>query len=176
MPPKIIKVLRSRAVAILIHLGLWVLLYLAVVHLNGRAPAYRDAGPISPPPHAVAPVAKLDAVFASVAYSGPVTNAATPSPFFTRFFIPPPTPAPPPPPTTRKVEVTYQGFYETGDGPRFAVLKVAEGLMVAPMGSLVITNVYVAQVSMTNVILTNTVARTNILPLNTKTEIEVPIK
>jgi len=98
------------------------------------------------------------------------------NPFFTRHFIPPPTPAPPPPPTTRKIDVTYQGFYQTTNGPKFAVLKVAEGIMVAKIGALVATNVYVAQASLTNVILTNLTARTNILPLNTKTEIEVPIR
>jgi hypothetical protein len=175
MPPILIQTLRSRWFAVVVHLAFWLLLYLAVSHLGGKAPAYRDAGSPSGPPRPVTPAEKLETVFTATS-PGPATNSTGVNPFFTRHFIPPPTPAPPPPPTTRKIDVTYQGFYQTTNGPKFAVLKVAEGIMVAKIGALVATNVYVAEASLTNVILTNLTARTNILPLNTKTEIEVPIR
>ena len=51
------------------------------------------------------------------------------NPFFTRYFVPVPSPATRP--TTRKIEVTYQGFYQTGDGPKHAIFKLAERFMVA---------------------------------------------
>lgn len=171
-----LQLVRSRWFTVGVHAALWILLYLAVAQLGGKAPPYRDTGSLSSPPQTIAPVAKLEAVFVAASQLKPVTNTGPANPFLTRYFVPPPTPAPAPPPTTRKIEVTYQGFYQTTNGPKFAVLKVAEGLMAVRIGGLVATNVYLAQASLTNVILTNPAAQTNILPLNTKKEIEVPIR
>ena len=48
--------------------------------------------------------------------------------------------------------------------------------MVARVGALVATNVYVANAGLGTVVLTNTTAQTNVLALNAKNEIEVPIR
>jgi hypothetical protein len=45
-----------------------------------------------------------------------------------------------------------------------------------PLGGVVETNVFLAEVSFTNATLTNLTAQTNLLPLNIKKEIEVPIR
>ena len=81
-----------------------------------------------------------------------------------------------PVPTTRKIEVTYQGFYESGDGPRQVIVKVGEAFIVAPIGARVATNLFVSTATMQTLTLTNLAAQTNILSLNTKKEIEVPIQ
>jgi hypothetical protein len=171
------QIMRSRWFSFLIHAGLWVLLYLALTNLGGKAPVYREGAFMSSPPQTIVPVAKMDSLFSSALLLKAInTPTNCPNPFFTRYFVPPPTPVPPPPPTTRKLEVTYQGFYQTADGPKHAVLNLAGGLMVARVGALVATNVYVADANMQQVVLTNTAAQTNVLTLNTKKEIEVPIK
>ncbi len=176
MAQKLLQVLRGRWTVLCLHAGFWLLLYLALAHLGGSTPGFRE-GPAqaaaSPP---LVPVAKLEPLFAPDQIRRAICNPTnTPNPFFTTYFVPP-APAPPPPPTTRKIEVTYQGFYQTADGPKHAVLNVAGGLMIARVGALVATNVYVADASLLSVILTNTTAQTNILSLNTKKEIEVPVR
>jgi hypothetical protein len=174
--PSLLHILRGRWFAWCLHGGLWLLLYFAISNLGGRAPGFREGSAGATPQQATVPVTKLESLFtggyARKAIYNP-TNAA--NPFFTRHFVPA-TPPPPPPPTTRKIEVTYQGYYQTGDGPKHAVLTVAGGLLVAPVGGLVATNVYVADADQQTVILTNTTAQTNTLTLNTKKEIEVPVK
>ncbi len=176
MPTAIQQILRSRWFVLCLHAALWLLLYLAVVNLRGRAPVYRQ-GPVSPSTSESAlPIQKLEPLFATGLTPQSickVTNA--PNPFFTRYFVPPAPPAPPPP-TTRKLEVTYQGFYQTADGPRHAVLNLAGGLVVVRVAGLVATNWYVADAALQSVVLTNTSAQTNTLSINTKKEIEVPIR
>ena len=94
-------------------------------------------------------------------------------PFFTRYFVPP---APPPPPTTRTIEVTYQGFYQTGDGPKQTMFRLGEAFHFAPVGARIATNLFIAEVTMQAMTLTNLAAQTNILPLNVKKELVVPIQ
>jgi hypothetical protein len=98
------------------------------------------------------------------------------NPFITRHFVPTPTPAPPPPPTTRKVKVTYQGFYQPIDSPRQAILKVGDAFVIAKVGALIETNLFISEAALQTLTLTNLAAQTNVIPLNTQKEIEVPLK
>ena len=171
------QILRSRWFVLCLHGALWLILYLGVSNLRGPAPSVfkQGAGAQSANDRAL-PILKLEPLFApgQVAEAlGNITNA--PNPFFTRYFVPPAPPAPPPP-TTRKIEVAYQGFYQTAEGPKHAVLSLAGGLMVVRVGGLVATNWYAADASMQSVVLTNTSAQTNVLTINTKKEIEVPVR
>ncbi len=170
------QILRNRWFILGVHAALWLLLYLGIANLRGRAPAFRQAESPPPPTQSALPVLKLEPLFASGQVAQSIctpTNAN--NPFFSRYFVPPAPPAPPPP-TTRKIEVTYQGFYQTAEGPKHAVLNLAGGLMVVRVGALLATNVYVADASLQSVVLTNTTAQTNTLTINSKTEIEVPIR
>jgi hypothetical protein len=175
MKSSLTKLLRSRWFVAAVHCGLWVLLYFAVTNLGGKAPEFREAQAASTPVQSPAPVAKLEQLFAPGIWPKPVPDTNTLSPFFTRHFIPPPTPAPPPPPTTRKIEATYQGFYQTGDGPKHALVKLGDALKFTTIGARLTTNFFVASATMQSLTLTNVTGQTNQLLLNTKKEIEVPI-
>ena len=173
MKPVVVQTLRSRWFAGCVHLGLWLLLYLAVTGLGGRTPDLRQGDLIqlqSPPA-----IAQLEQLFSANAWPKWVTNTNTLNPFLTRHFIPIQNPDAPPP-TTRKIELTYQGFYETAGGPRIAVVKLGEAFLTAPLGAKLTANLFAAQATMQALTLTNPAAQTNLLLLNGKKELEVPIQ
>lgn len=174
MAPLLAQTLRSRWFAVLVHLGSWVLLYLALTAMGGKTPDYRESQAVSAPPQSPAPVARLVDLFAPGAATQPAINSNLLSSFVTRHFIPVPVP-PPAPPTTRKVEVTYQGFYQTDGSLKIAVVKVGDAFNIVPLGARVTTNFLVAEATMQALTLTNLAAQTNLLPLNVKKVIEVPL-
>ena len=176
MPPILKNTLRSRWFITTLHAGLWLLLYLAVANLGGKAPDSWDADAVTAPPQSLVPVAGLQRLYSSGTQPRSLIGTNTVDPFLTRYFVPPAPPAPPPPPTTRKIEVTYQGFYQTGDGPKQTIFRLGEALLVAPVGARIATNLFIAEVTMQAMTLTNLAAQTNILPLNAKKEIVIPIQ
>jgi hypothetical protein len=155
-----------------LHACLWVLLYLAVTNLGGKAPDFHEADAVTNPPQSPAPVAGLERLFSPGVWPGSLIETNTLNPFFTRYFVPPT----PPPPTTRKIEVTYQGFYQAGDGPRQILFRLGDAFIVAPIGAKIATDLFIAEATMQAMTLTNLAAQTNIAPLNTKQEIIVPIR
>lgn len=173
MKPLIAQTLRSRWLAGTVHAGLWLLLYLSVAGLGGRAPYYHEADGSHPPPHSPEAITKLDRLFSATPVLPVDTNA--PSAFFTRHFIPAPAPKPPPP-TTRKIQLAYQGFFTANGGERKTMVKLGDKYLITPVGSNVTANLFVAQANVLSLTLTNTAGQTNLLPLNTTKEVEVPIK
>lgn len=173
MPPVLLQTLRSRWFALCVHAGLWVLLFLVLGKVGGHTPEFQDEIASSLPAQSPAPVAPLAALFSPASWGRALVDTNSLNPFLTRYFVPA---APPPPATTRKIEVTYQGFYETGDGPKNVVIKVGEGFVIARPGLTIATNLFVAQASMQTLTLTNLAAQTNLLLLNAKKELEVPVK
>jgi hypothetical protein len=173
MPPLVKKTLRSRWFVASVHAGLWVLLYLAVTSLGGNAPDCREADGITNPQQSPAPVAGLERLFSPSTWPKALINTNTLNPFITRYFVPP---APPPPPTTRKIEITYQGFYQSGEDSKRTIFRLGEAYVVAPIGARVATNLFIADATMQALTLTNLAAQTNVVPLNAKKAIEVPIQ
>lgn len=167
----LIHILRSRWLAVGIHLSLWLLLYLALLSLRGQPPPLHEADASAAPPQNPVPVASLPDLFVPDAWPKLPAGTNTLDPFFTRYFMPPPAP----PATTRKIEVTYQGFYQADGGPKQALVKLDGAFMVRPIGASIATNLFVADVTLQTLTLTNHAAQTNILSLNAKKEIEVPI-
>ena len=168
--------LRSRSFSASLHAGLWVLLLLAVIGIGGgRALQYREAETDPTAVNSPVPVARLEKLFAPANWPKQVVDAGSSNPFATTHFIPtaPPTP---PPPTTRKVELTYQGYYRTGEGPNHALVRLGDALLGVPVGDRVTTNLYVIEATAQTATLTNSAAQTNVLKLNTRQEVEVPLK
>ena len=172
MPPIVKRALRNPWFTAGVHAGLWLLLYLAVVNLGGKVPELQDAKGVTNPPHSPVPVAGLERLFSPGGWPKSLTDTNRLNPFVTRYFIPPA----PPPPTTRTIEVTYQGFYQTGEGPKKTIFKLGDAYQVAPIGARIATNLFIAEATMQALTLTNLAAQTNILPLNVKQEIVVPIQ
>lgn len=173
MPLNATKAIKSRWFAACMHAALWVLLYLALTNLGGKAPEVRDAAAEGAvPSQALAPVAGLERLYSEAGWPKSLLGTNLPDPFFTRYFIPPA----PPPPTTRKIQVTYQGYFQTSDGPRTTIFKLDDAFQVAPVGGRIATNLFLADATMQALTLTNLAGQTNILPLNAKTELVVPIQ
>ena len=53
---------------------------------------------------------------------------------------------------------------------------MGEKLVGIPVGGIVVTNLFVVEAAMQTLTLTNTAVQTNVLLLNTKQVVEVPIK
>ncbi|HTL59204.1 MAG TPA: hypothetical protein VL361_26260 [Candidatus Limnocylindrales bacterium] len=174
MSSTLVQILRGRPFAVGVHVSLWLLLGLVMFKVGGKAPDFRDSDSFSAPPQNLAPVTTLGSLFASVQWPTSASGEG-PSPFFTRYFVPVPSPEPPPP-TTRKIEVTYQGYFQAEGSPKTAILKVGDTFVAAAVGSALETNYFVADATMQTLTLTNQAAQTTLLPLNSKKEIEVPIK
>ncbi len=174
MRPIFVQIFRSRWFAWTVHAGLWVLLYLSVVGLSGKRADFREAPSFSAPSESPAQLARLDLLFDPESRPKTLLNTNETSPFFTKHFIPTQAPAPPPP-TIRKIDATYQGFYETADGPKHAIIKLGDTFVDTRVGARIVTNFFVAEATFKSVILTNLAGQTNLLPINTKKEIEVPL-
>ena len=175
------ETLRSRWFAISLHVGLWVLLLLALVGggIGGRLLEFQEAVPNPAAVITPVPVAKLEVLFAPTNFPRLVVDPATKNLFSTAHFVPaitPPPPPPAPPPTTWKLDLTYQGFYRTGEGPKYALVLLGEKLASIPVGGMVVTNLFIVNATVKTLTLTNTAVQTNILTLNTKQPIEVPLK
>jgi hypothetical protein len=175
MTPVLMQTLRSSWMVLALHAGLWLLVGVIILRLGGHSPDFHEANANSTAPQATIPVARFDSVFTSSQWPKPFANSNLDNPFLTRHFIPT-APPPPPPPTTRKIEITYQGYYQAGDNPYDAILKIGDAFVVARIGTTIATNLFVAQATMQTLTLTNFAAQTNVLTVNVKKEIEVPLK
>ena len=166
------QTLKSRWFATVVHVGLWTLLAVALIRLRSASPPYLETTSHTSPAHSPVPVARLDHLFDSVPGTKPAPAPGGQSAFATMHFVPPA----PPPPTTRKVEITYQGFYQTGDDPRRVFLKMDEAMLVSVIGAQIVTNLFIAEAALQTLTLTNSAAQTNVLKLNEKKVVEVPIR
>ncbi len=167
------ETVRSRWFSVSVHAALWLLLLLIVLRLGGTHPRFNESRPNPATVVAPAPVARLEHLFVA----RPATPAASlnlQNPFDTTYFIPHATP--PPAPTTRKIQLTYRGFYQTANQPKHALVLYDNTHISVAVGSSVVTNLFVAQVTATSLTLTNALAQTNVLTLNTRKEIEIPLR
>jgi hypothetical protein len=92
------------------------------------------------------------------------------NPFFTAHFQPPKPPAP----TTRKVNMTYQGFFQTTDGDKYAFVRVDDTDVTIARGRPIVADLHVAEINVRTLVLTNTASRTNVLEFNQTVPVEVP--
>jgi hypothetical protein len=168
--------LRSRGFAWSVHAALWLLLYLTIVGLGGEMPEFQETASFSTPPQSWVPVANLSSVVSPAPWPKSLVATNIPNIFFTTNFVTPAPPPPPPPPTTRKISVSYQGFYQAPDSPKMVMVVVETNHVFARVGASIATNHFIADASLLSMTLTNTAGQTNVVPLNTKKDIEVPVK
>jgi len=166
------QTIKSRWFVSVLHAGLWLLLALAVLRLRGTSPHFLETTSHTSPAQTPVPVTRLENLFAPEPWQKYGGDTNSPSAFATRHFIPPT----PPPPTTRKVELTYQGFYQTGEDAKHVFLQVDSALVVSLVGSRIATELFIADATMQTLTLTNAAAQTNVLTLNAKKALEVPVK
>ena len=169
------ETLRSRWFAAGLHAGLWLLLLLVVPAVGGKRPRFREADTDPTAVSIPVPVAKLEGLFSPANRPQKTVDATTPNPFATRHFFPAPVP-PPVVPTTRKVELAYQGYYQMADRPKQALIRMGDAILSVPVGGIVVSNLFVVEATAVTLTLTNSAAQTNILALNLKKEVEVPLK
>jgi hypothetical protein len=168
--------LRNRWFALLVHGGLWLLLIATLSSLDRARIRYSQASTLTPLTTNLVPIARIEhaaKLFSTPRPPGADTNMI--DPFFTRHFSPPVTPSPPPP-TSRKIELIYQGFYETEGAPRHAFIRLGDILLAAPAGSNFAANLFISGMDASSLKLTNQAGQTSVLGLNVKKEVEVPAK
>ncbi len=165
------QTLKSRWFVTLLHVGLWTLLALALIRLGSSSPQYVETTSHTVAAQNPVPVARLEHLFDASPGIKSAAGAGA-SAFHTTHFVPPT----PPPPTTRKVEITYLGYYQTADDPRRVFLKMDDALLVSTIGGQIATNLFVSNVAMQMLTLTNSAAQTNVIKLNEKKVVEVPIR
>jgi hypothetical protein len=103
----------------------------------------------------------------------PATNL--PPPFITTFFQPPP--PPPPDPNlkkTRKVTLTYNGFFETATGEKRAYVLVGGALAMLPPGGAVISDLMISNIQRSHLLLKRAATQDVVVPFRGSTEIEIP--
>lgn len=168
------ETLRSRWFSAGLHAGLWLLLVLVVAGLGGRRPQFAetDADPLAV--QVPVPVAKIEKLFAPGNWPQHVVSPDSQNAFATLHFKPPVVPIPPP--TTRRVELTYQGYYQSGDGPLRTLLRLGDAMVAVPVGGVVVSNLWVVSAGFKNLTLTNSAGQTNVLAVNVKQDVEVPLK
>ena len=175
MKSRVTQVLESRPLVLLVHAAIWLLLYLAVAGIRGTSPDFRESEPRLGPVPALLPATAFAGLFAGKYVPPPVAGTNVPNAFYTLHFMPKLLP-PAPPPTTRKIELTYAGFYEASDGVRRVMVRLGDAFLTAPVGARLTANLYAASAAIQTLVLTNPAAQTNVLPLNLKKELEVPIQ
>jgi hypothetical protein len=167
------ETLRSRWFSIALHAGLWLLLVMVAAGLGGRRSVFTDVT-TEATMLTVVPVAKVERLFAPTNQPKQVFDSSLQSAFATLYFTPPVVPVPVP--TTRRLDVTYQGYYQSAGGPLRAMLRAADLLVSVPVGGVVVSNLWVAEATFQTMTLTNSAGKTNILKMNIKQEVEVPLK
>jgi hypothetical protein len=120
------------------------------------------------------PLAKIDALFSSSEIGKAVPAPELVNPFYTTFFQPLSQPKPQAP-TTRKVELVYQGFYESAGGRKQAYVKAGDALTFAGPGEVVVADLAVSEITLRTLVLTNKSGQANTLLFKAPKEVEVPL-
>lgn len=101
----------------------------------------------------------------------PATNL--PPPFVTGFFQPPP---PPPARKTRKVKLTYQGFFETAGGEKRAFVEVDGAATLAALGGPVVSDLMISNIQRLELTLRRVVTQEVVIPFRASAVVEVPVE
>lgn len=117
----------------------------------------------------VVPIESFNYLFSRESLSEMVIPTNSLSPFYTKFYQPPPVPEPP---KVKSVEVVYQGFYESADGPKLAFANVAGQPMTLTVGSKAVDDWFVSEIGMRTLTLTNASGSSTVLKFRVKTQVK----
>lgn len=169
----------SRVFLVALLIGALVLLVMTASELGGELPNRAELKSRPNPMDVTVMVRKIETLFAPATLTSlrPVTNGV--SPFYTTHFQPP---GPPPKApdsastnsATKKIQLTYQGVYQTAAGEKKAFVKVGDKTVVGSVGAKIVSDWTVAEIALRTLILKNAAAQTNLLEFNMPKEIEVP--
>jgi hypothetical protein len=159
---------RSLWVSALLLASLAVTLLATWSRLGGRPPDLKALPRGVEPQHEWFAEMKVDPWFATNTLRQLVATTNPINPFFTRYFLPPP------PPPTKRVELLYQGCFESSDGIRKAYVRLGDQLLVLTNGAKVVADHLVQDIGLDVLTLTNAAKVTNLLPFNLQTNLEVP--
>jgi hypothetical protein len=162
---------RDRWIAALLLVGLVVLLGFVVRHLGVDIPDFPASNRRPPPATTGVTVGRLDALDTLFKVPRLLVPTNTVMPFYTTHFQPPP----PKPPTTRRVDLTYLGYFQTAGGEKRAYVRVGENLFVGPAGSNVVADLTVTDIALRTLTLRSP-AQTNVLDFQVQKPVEVPVQ
>ena len=112
---------------------------------------------------------------AALAVVSPITNL--PAPFITAFIQPPPPKPPPPEPEvkkTRKVTLTYNGYFETSTGEKRAYVVVGGVTSLLPLGAPVISDLMISNIQRLELTLKRAITQEVAVPFRGSKEVEIP--
>jgi hypothetical protein len=171
------KLENSHAFLAAILVGGLTLLVLVVSDLGGKLPNRTELKSRSNSTDVAMLVHKMEATIspATLAASHLTTNGV--SPFYTTHFQPPapPTKTPGPvaaKPSPKKIQLVFQGVYQTAAGEKKAFVKVGDAVVVGTVGTKVVSDWTISEITLRTLTLKNAVAQTNILEFKVAKEIE----
>jgi hypothetical protein len=181
------KVADKRWFALLMLGASALLLILIALQLGRKFPNLASINDVSAANRTRVPVERIEQLSSKTPFLGIRPFVGTNHPFYTLYFRPPPpkppaetaanaTPPQPPPPPTKKVNMLYQGVYETAAGEKRAFIKVDEQQAIVNLGAVAVADLKVATIELRKLVLTNATGRTNILDFNHASQLEVPAK
>ena len=162
---------RSLSLAALLTLVVIALIGLTLGGLGWHEPELRPLKVSARPPRELVPVSRAAPLLSLKSFPAMMPSTNTSNPFYTAYFQPPP---PAKPPATRKVDLIYEGFYETAAGLRKAFVKVGDGQFVGSLSNQVIGDLVVLEITHRSLSLKNAAGQTNVLPFNARTTVEIP--
>ncbi|MCL5096576.1 MAG: hypothetical protein M1608_03385 [Candidatus Omnitrophica bacterium] len=152
-----------------------IVIYSAARHWGGHVPAPPDLSSFGAGVISSNRARQVEAAFAwtSLTNLQPAVNLNDP------FFPTPGQPAPAPPaapaPSTRKVDLLYQGYYSTSQGEKRAYVLVGDQLLVGPIGTKVLANLVISDISLRTLTLKDDVGKEIRLNFDAKTTLEIPL-
>jgi hypothetical protein len=159
---------RSLWISLVLLGGLAVIVLAVPSQLGGRLPELRPLPRTNEPPHEWFAEIHAGDWFSTNALRRLVTATNAVNPFFTRFFLPPL------PPPTKRVDLLYQGCFESSEGIRKAYVRLGDQLLVLTNGAKLVADRVVKEIGLGELVLTNGAGATNLASFNVKTNLEVP--
>jgi len=171
--------LTSLRVNFVLVLGLMTAAVIGLAHvlrdLSAGTPLLPRRGNAAEPAEQLPQLAEANALFETDVVASQALPDGLQSGFHTTHFAPAPKP-PPQQPTTRKVDLTYLGFLQAGDGPRTAIVQTGSEQWIGGVGSNLVANIFVADIDQRMLVLTNREGQTNLLQFRSKTALDVPLQ